>query len=209
LNVLLDDEDVVLVGTQTAQFYGDSTVCFFTDPGINLTSCSAAERFKRYRKELSNRFHLGMIFYGLHRRTALEKCLPLKSIVGSDHLHIVSLLLEGKVVTVGRTLAWKRMGGASKSYQDIMRAMGIKTKAQLMIPFLYREIEIQRQITQRLTGKLDRAALSAWSIYYFIVFDFILRSRIGQRMSLLKKIGLKGAIRLALYYSYYQRKPFS
>ena len=209
LDVLLEDKDTVLVGTQTAQFHGDATTRIFTDPGVNLIDDSVVERFKTYRMELSNRFHLGMIFYGIHRRSILEKCLPLKSILGADHVHIVSLLLEGKIKTLGETLAWKRAGGVSRSYERILRAMGIRSRIQFRIPFLYREVEIQRQIYQRLTGTLNRAALSVWSFYHFIIFDFIFRSRVGQRMSLLKKIGLKGAIRLALYYTYNQRKPFS
>ncbi len=209
LAALRENEEVVLAGSKTAQFYHDADTCLFTDAGIDLVSDSVVDRFKAYRRELRNRFHVGMIFYGLHRRSALEKSLPLKSVVGSDHVHIVSMLLQGKVTTLDRTLAWKRVGGASRSYKEILKSMNRSSKALLIAPLLDRELEFQRQILHCPLPGTERIRLAVWSWFYFLIFDFLLRSRTGQKMSLLKKIGLKGTIRLALYHLASQRRPFS
>lgn len=206
---LENNDELVLVGSSTSQFVGNQESSLFVDRGVTLMDDDAASRFLRYRETLLEPTHIGMIFYGLHRKHQLDKVLPLQEIIGSDHLHVAAIALRGKVKTIDSVLAWKRFGGASRSYKEIMATFNKGTKRVVKIPFLKREAGFQKQIKIQIDRPIGKLFLAYKSMMHFVVNNILLRSKTGQKMRLLRKLGLKNLVLMGLYFSLYQRKPWS
>ncbi len=209
LEELQKDSELFLVGSRTSQYVGAPENSLFVDPGVTLLENDPGVRYLKYRDILLAPEHIGMIFYGLHRKAELDKVLPLLEMIGSDHLHVGSLALHGKIKTIDKVLSWKKFGGASRSYREIVKTFNNRSANSERIIFFAREIGLQKQIWQYSGNTFRRIQLSILSFYHFVKNNILLRSRKGQRMKVLKNIGLKKLILIFLYFTWYQRKPWS
>ncbi len=203
------DHELVLVGSQTSQYHADIDSSLFIDKGVTLLESEPWHRFVKYREILLQRDHIGMIFYGLHRRDALEEALPLIECIGSDHLHISAMAFKGKIKTVEKVLAWKKFGGASRSYKEIIKTFNNGSRRHEPVPFSIRESEFQKQIKASSNNNLKIFKRSLYSLYHFIYHNVMLRSRIGQKMQKSRQLGLKNIILMFLYFVWYKRRPWS
>jgi glycosyltransferase involved in cell wall biosynthesis len=88
-------------------------------------------------------------FYSLHRRWALEKCLPLPCIVANDWLLVVRLLNLGQMIShPSGSFYRKSLGGSSSSYESLMKCYG-KTGLSTLFPLTAFAIAIYNEIPFR------------------------------------------------------------
>ncbi len=209
LRELESDDELVLVGAQTGQYIKDINRPLFVDEGVNLLEDDPWLRVMKYRDILLKRDHLGMIFYGLHRMNFLVSVLPLVECIGSDHLHVAAMAFNGKVKSIGMLLSWKRFGGASRSYKEIVKTLRNSAYIDRYIPFVKRELEFQRMIKAYSPGRAARIRRAFFSLYHFIKHNVLLGSRTGQRMNKLQRMGMRNIVLIILYYVFGKRRPWS
>lgn len=209
LRELESDGELVLVGSRTGQYITDINRPLFVDEGVNLLEDDPWLRVVKYRGILLQRDHLGMIFYGLHRRNALEMALPLVDCVGSDHLHVAAMALSGKVRSIEMLLAWKKFGGASRSYKEIAKTLRNSAYINRYMPFAERELGFQRLIKAYSSGKVLRLKRALFSLYHLIKHNVLLGSRVGQKMKKLQRMGIRNIVLIILYYVFSKRRPWS
>lgn len=65
------------------------------------------------------------VFYGLARTDVLRTLLPIRNVMGGDWLHIARLASKGRVCTLDSTRVHREMGGATTSYDQIARSLGL------------------------------------------------------------------------------------
>ncbi len=166
-------DTVVLSGTACDSIFANSSEIMFIDEGVTTIGLKPMERFKRYKQVLHNHKHVGGIFYGIYRRSALAKAMPLHNIITSDHLLPAQLSLSGEFFTSEKRLMKKRWGGGSDSLAKAARVMRITNPLLVRPVYLIREIFLQKIIltTDRLSF-LEKIKLSCWSLgnYLFLCF---------------------------------------
>ncbi len=65
------------------------------------------------------------VFYGLARTETQRGLLPFNNVMGGDWLHIAGLASKGRVCTIDSTCVHREMGGATTSYAQIARSLGL------------------------------------------------------------------------------------
>jgi glycosyltransferase involved in cell wall biosynthesis len=99
---------------------------------LSLESPSPGERISAYLRHPGTNDR----FYSLHRRWALEKCLPLPYIVANDWLLVVRLLMLGTMACRRANSVYRKSaGGASSSYRSLMKSYG-KTGLSSLFPLM-------------------------------------------------------------------------
>lgn len=171
-------EDIVIAGAQCDSINPETGKLIFIDEGFSTIGLGFCSRFKRYMTTLHSGRHIGGIFYGVCRRSALYKAMPMKEGMTSDHLIMVGMCFQGEFVTVPERLMVKRCAGQSANLGSVARAMGIgdqmpaicKWYLLLKGTYLEREVELQRIIfqTDKLT-LLEKIGLANWSLAHTAV----------------------------------------
>ena len=65
------------------------------------------------------------VFYGLIRRSALDRLPPLSNAMGGDWLLVAALAFLGKIRTIDRVEVHRSTGGATRSLADVARHQGL------------------------------------------------------------------------------------
>lgn len=158
---------IVLASTMYQSIHPESGELLFTDTGVTTVGLNSSERFRQYM--LSIHGSTGGIFYGIHKRDALKKAMPMKKVVGADHVVLFKLSLFGEFVTVPECYATKRKGGASSSYKNIVHdEYGQRKNYLWKFPLFVRCIIQQKMIYQskELTFQ-EKVFLSRWTFFYY------------------------------------------
>ena len=75
------------------------------------------------------------VFYGLMRRLELQHS-PLPNFMGGDWVFIANAAARGKVVMLSEASVHRELGGATTSYEDIARVLGL-SPLQAMFPHIF------------------------------------------------------------------------
>lgn len=161
--------DVVLVGAKGQLLDAETAQIKLIDTGVSTVGLGPAQRLMRYKLAIHNGEHVGVIFYGLHKRAALSAVLPMKAVISGDQLLLAALCFEGEFRTVPRVLMTKRWGSTSASYRSIAQALGSSSSLMIATPMLVRELFLQSLIfrANQLTLK-DKVRLSWWSLRNYL-----------------------------------------
>ena len=158
-------EAIVLAGTECDSIDPETGELIFVDEGFSTVGLRPGKRFMRYKSTLHGGRHVGGIFYGVYKRTALRKVMPMKKVVAGDHLIMAEMCFLGEFVTVPKRLMIKRVGGVSASLESIARAYGMSNQLLVKGTYLTREAMLQRIIFQTDELKLpERIWLVCWSL---------------------------------------------
>lgn len=164
-------KDVILAGAECDSIDSKTGKLFFTDKGLSTVGLSPAKRFMHYKSTLHNGKHVGGIFYGLHKRSALREVMPMKNVMATDHLVMAGLCFQGEFVTVKERLMVKRKGGASDTLDGVAHSHNISNPLLVKGTYLIREFELEKIIfkTDKLKS-LEKIWLILWSLFHtFIV----------------------------------------
>lgn len=173
LEAFRKSKGIVLVGAYCDNIDPETGESTFTDEGLSTTGLGYPERFKRYMRTLHGGRHVGGIFYGVFKRSALRRVMPMKKVGASDHLVMVEMCFQGEFLTVPERLMVKRWAGISASLGNIVRFLGIDDslpvmqKGYLLLKgtYLEREIALQRILFQSdKLSLLEKIGLAAWSL---------------------------------------------
>ena len=164
-------EAVVLAGAVCESINAETGELIFTDRGFSTIGLTPRERFMRYKATVHGGGHIGGIFYGIYKRSALREVMPMKKVNATDHLILAELCFRGEFVTVPEKLMVKRWGGVSVSLRNIARILGIRNQLLILYPYFVREVLLQRIIfqTDRLTLP-ERIRLAIWSFNNYVQF---------------------------------------
>lgn len=175
-------DDIVLAGTECESIDPETGELIFIDKGLSTVGLSPGERFIRYKSTLHGGRHVGGIFYGLYKRSALSKAMPLKKVIAGDHLVMAGLCFQGEFVTVNKKLMVKRMGGESASLDSLARAYGINNQLLVKGTYLTREAMLQQIIFQTDKIKLPQKIwLVCWSLIHTAIVVFTRLLNIGYK----------------------------
>lgn len=176
LNAFKESVDVVLAGCASVCVDDVTSAVILVDPGLTTVGLTPAERFKRYKLIVRRPENMNSLFYGVYRRSALAKVMPLMKVMASDHILMAHLALLGEFVTVQEKLMTKRGGGDSLSIAKVARAIPITNPFLLKFPHLVRETVLQNIVFSCETLQFfDKCGLSLWSWLDF--FRCSLRNR--------------------------------
>lgn len=172
VGALLEERNAVLAGTacEVREMAGDKLL--FTDPGFSTPGLTPAARYKLYKTTLHGGRHVGGIFYGVYRRRALAKLMPMPKIIGADNLIMAGLAMAGDLVTVTQPLLVKHWGGGSLSHRQNAQSIGLENEWLIRFPYLVREFHFQRLIAlsdQLSAGGRLRLRLWSWGHYFRLV----------------------------------------
>jgi glycosyltransferase involved in cell wall biosynthesis/predicted SAM-dependent methyltransferase len=206
VETLESDQSLSLVGTLTAQFETTKDKILFVDHGFSLLQDSPLARFRTYKQVLLLPHHIGMIFYGVYRREILENVMPLKPIIGTDHILVSAVALRGKVRTISRLLAWKRAAGISRSMESIARSLGRTTPPRL--PYADREWEFQKLLMSTKAALFNKIYTSVWSLLHLFFYRTLLRGHLGNVLRTLSGLSLRDLLRI-IRYRWTGRRPWS
>lgn len=162
-------KDIVLAGAICESIDPETEEVIFTDKGFSTIGLPPHKRFIRYKSMIHSGSHIGGIFYGLYKRSALIKVMPMRKLVATDHLILAELCFQGEFVTVQEKLVFKRWGGASTSHRNNARALGLTNQLLIMCPYFVREIMLQKIIfhTDKLTVP-EKVRLACWSLFNYV-----------------------------------------
>jgi hypothetical protein len=95
--------------------------------------------------------------------------MPIKKVIGGDHLVLAELCFHGEFITVPQKLMTKRWGGASASHKKNASAVGVKNPVLIKFPYFVREILLQAIIlkTDKLTAR-EKIQLCLWSLNHYV-----------------------------------------
>ncbi len=177
LKALTEAESIILAGAMCDSVDSETGKLFFTDVGFSTTGLCPRERFMRYKSTIHGGRHIGGIFCGLYRRSALREVIPIKKVITGDHLILAELCFHGEFITVPQKLMTKRYGGASASHKKTASAshkktasaIGIKNPVLIKSPYFVREILLQAIIlkTDKLTAR-EKFKLCLWSLNHYV-----------------------------------------
>lgn len=175
-------EAIVLAGTECDSIDPETGELILIDEGFSTVGLSPGKRFMRYKSTLHGGRHVGGIFCGIHKRSALSKVMPMKKVIATDHLVMVGLCFQGEFVTVPERLMVKRVGGGSASLGSLARAYGVSNQLLVKGTYLTREAMLQRIIFQ--TDKLkppEKIWLVCWSLIHTTIVVFTRLLNIGYK----------------------------
>jgi glycosyltransferase involved in cell wall biosynthesis len=159
--------DIILAGAECDSVDSKTGKLIFTDKGLSTIGLSPARRFLHYKSVLHNGKHVGGIFYGIHKRSALQEVMPMKNVMATDHLVMAGLCFQGEFVTVKKRLMAKRMGGASDTLEGVARSHNISNPLLVKGTYLTREFELEKIIFQASNLKsLEKIGLVYWSLIH-------------------------------------------
>jgi glycosyltransferase involved in cell wall biosynthesis len=101
----------------------------------------AAARVSGYLAEVDD----NGIFYGVIRRTALDRVTPLPNVLGNDWLHVSRIASVGKIATVDGVRIHRELDGTSVDVDSILRMFGA-SRWQARVPQLVIAWQIFRDI---------------------------------------------------------------
>lgn len=166
---------IVLAGTMCESIAPETGELILIDHGLSTIGLKPRERFKHYKSMLHcGKKNVGGIFYGVYKRDALRKVMPLKKVIATDHILLAELSFQGEFVTVQEKLMTKRYGGTSKSFESIAHSECITNPVLIKHSYLVREVLLQRIIfsTDKLT-LWEKITLACWSFSNYVKVHFI------------------------------------
>ncbi len=178
LELLLASDSIVLAGCSGKLVDGETGEHVDTDRGISTRGMRPYDRFRLHKLTLHNRRNYNIVFYGLYRRASLTRVMPLRKVIGNDHLLMAELALSGEFETHAEVLTTKQRGGASRSHRANAKALGISNPLLVLSPMLVREFHLQQVIFQ--TGELtaaEKVRLSMWSAANYLRVHVVRASR--------------------------------
>lgn len=169
LEVLSASESIVLAGAMCESVDNETEKLHFIDQGLTTVGLCPRERFMRYKSTIHGGKHIGGIFCGPYRHDALREIMPIKKVIGGDHLVLAELCFHGEFITVPQKLMTKRWGGASASHKKNASAVGVKNPVLIKFPYFVREILLQAIIlkTDKLTAR-EKIQLCLWSLNHYV-----------------------------------------
>lgn len=178
LEVFNTSVSIVLAGAKCDLIDPEKKELMFTDKGFSTVGLDPRERFIRYKSTVHGGRHIGGIFYGIYKRSVLGKVMPMRNMLASDHLVLAELCFHGEFMTVQESLMVKRWGGASTSFKNTARVLGISNQLLIRFPYFVREVLLQRIIfqTDRLTLQ-EKIRLAGWSLSNYVILVLRLRYR--------------------------------
>jgi glycosyltransferase involved in cell wall biosynthesis len=160
-------EAIVLAGTECESIDPETGELIFIDEGLSTVGLSPGKRFVHYKSTLHGGKHVGGIFYGVYKRSALSKVMPLKKVIAGDHLVMAELCFQGEFITVNKKLMVKRVGGLSSSLDGMAHAYGMSNQLLIKGTYLTREAMLQQIIFQTDKLKLrQKIWLVCWSLLH-------------------------------------------
>ena len=103
-------ENIVLSGSRYEFIAHETEEAIYTNYGFSTIGLSAVEKLK-FIACLSN--NIAGIFYGIYKKSALRKLMPLKQVFAGDILLLAELSLYGDFITIPEVLMFERSGGSS------------------------------------------------------------------------------------------------
>ena len=165
-------DKVILSGTMCRSIF-ETGELMFIDQGFSTIGLDPASRFKHYKRIIHGGNHIGGIFYGIYKRSALSKVMPAKKLVGNDHVILAGLCFQGEFFTANEVLFVKRFGGASRSHKDNAHVQGISNPFFYKFPYLVREVFLQRIIFQAdMLTLSEKVRLACWSLINYVKINF-------------------------------------
>ncbi len=162
-------EAIVLAGAMCESIDSETEDLKFTDEGFSTIGLCPRQRFMRYKSTVHGGRHIGGIFCGVYKRSALREVMPMRKVIANDHLVLAGLCFQGEFVTVQEKLMVKRWGGASTSHRNNARAVGVSNPLLIEFPYFVREVLLQIIIfqTARLTLP-EKTRLACWSLRNYV-----------------------------------------
>jgi glycosyltransferase involved in cell wall biosynthesis len=156
-------DKIVLVGTECDCVDAKDNLVLI-DRSLSTIGLSIFQRFIKYKSILhAPSKHRGGIFYGLFKRSALQKVMPLKHIMASDHILMLKLSLLGEYYTINERLLVKRTGGASDRLKTLARTHNITNPLLINGVYFIREYEIFKMLIASNLNLVQKLLLIAWS----------------------------------------------
>ena len=182
-------EGIVLSGTACRIVKQNSNEFVALDKGLTTIDQKLVQRFMNYKKMLQGVPNTNSISYGIYKRALLNKIMPMKKVIGADHILLASLSLLGEFSTAKEILLTKRIGGASGSHKKNAKALSLDKLIFIKFPYLVREYYLQRLIHK--TNKLifmDKIRLSLWSVINYLLFNFLRGLYFSLKRTLLRPV---------------------
>jgi glycosyltransferase involved in cell wall biosynthesis len=163
-------DKIVLTGT-ACNCIDSSNNLMLIDKSLSTIGMNSVQRFRRYKHILHEySTHRGGIFYGLFDRQALNRIMPMKPIMTTDQILMLSLCFIGEFDTDQRVLLTRRMNGPSNtSLKSLARIYGITNQFKINSVYFIREYEIDKLIINSDLGALQKAELMIWSLFHTFV----------------------------------------
>jgi glycosyltransferase involved in cell wall biosynthesis len=130
LHALLDDPELALVGG--APCYYEQGLAKGKGQSLSLPQQSWWQRVASYFWQVRD----NGIFYGLARTVAVRGLLPMRNAMAGDWLHVAALASQGHLLTVDSTSVHRELGGATMSYGQMVRSLGLHRLAAVF-PFAF------------------------------------------------------------------------
>lgn len=185
LDAFNGSKNIVLVGTICKSVDSQTGDPYMIDEGFSTVGLRPLARFVEYRSVIHSGRHLGAIFFGLYKRGALKKVMPLRNVIATDHVILAGLCFHGEILTVQKPLMVKRWGGSSRSIESIAHDLGITNRFVITFPYLKRELFFQKMILQTsMLALAEKFRLSVWSLWNYVQLEARLKNeRLSPRLS--------------------------
>jgi len=123
VRALIDDETLVLSGCAVHLVSESGATIMAVDPGVQTVGIEPVARVKRYLEHVDGPVNINGIFCGIYRSDVLGALLPLKRVLGQDHILLALANLYGGVTCSKTVLMNKRWGGLSKNISSQLAAI--------------------------------------------------------------------------------------
>ena len=159
LRRLLEDESLAVVAGRPRYVQGEK----FVSDGVSHhhVQPDGGDRVCGYLASVDD----NGVFYGLIRRSALARAIPLPDVLGNDWLHVARLAYQGGIETLDTVRINRQIGGTSVDVLNILRAFG-RPRWQARVPQLVMAWELLADIGWRHAvyeplGRVGRLRLAA------------------------------------------------
>jgi glycosyltransferase involved in cell wall biosynthesis len=88
---------------------------------MQLADDSPARRVLAYLRDVDE----NGVFYGLMRRTALQRAAPLRNVLGNDWLLAAAVVAQGKVATIRSAAIKRELDGTSADFHKLAATLGL------------------------------------------------------------------------------------
>jgi len=117
------------------------------------------------------------IFYGVARTALLRSLLPIRNVMAGDWLHIAVLASHGRILTIGGTSAHRDLGGATTSYAQIARSLGLPSVVG-QFPFCFIAWSAFADIAWRHRGYRGHGPTARFSLAVIVALCLLCRGAI-------------------------------
>lgn len=160
----LDAESELVVAAGSARYFRDGQL-ESVGALVNLLDDDPARRVRRYFAEVRD----NVTVYGLARRAALERALPLENRLAGDWLLCGRLAMLGRIRTLSETWLNRSAEGTSSSYARTVASMGLTPREArhphlAIAGFVYADVAREAALYDGL-GALRRRLLAASCAY--------------------------------------------